>query len=118
MTAPGQTLVRHVATDAPRFRVAFHRWRDGFVPMDVSDWLDGQHADDGTPDADWHWPPYPFDVPRHWPSGVYVAHLIESGAPRVPLHPALDRAAALFVVRGAGRAPILYKLPLATWHAY
>src|SRR5690606_9085857 len=32
--------------------------------------------------------------------------------------PAMSRSACLFVVRGSGRAPLLYKLPLATYHAY
>ena len=31
--APGQVLTLHVSTDAARFRVAMHRWADGFVPI-------------------------------------------------------------------------------------
>jgi hypothetical protein len=114
---PGQTLALHVATDAPRFRVAFHRWADGFVPMHTTGWLPGLNAPAGPPSADWQWPQYLFDIPRDWPSGVYVAHFDAPDQP-VPLHIAMDRAAALFVVRGHGRHPLLYKLPIATYQAY
>ncbi|WP_119156409.1 N,N-dimethylformamidase beta subunit family domain-containing protein [Caldimonas tepidiphila] len=115
--APGRPLTLHVATDAPRFRVAFHRWGDGFVAMDASDWLPGEAAPEGSACTDWQWPPYVFDIPRHWPSGVYVAHLQEEREP-VPLGVWMDRAAVLFVVRGAGRSPLLYRLPFATYQAY
>jgi hypothetical protein len=114
---PGQTLALHVATDAPRFRVAFHRWRDGFEPVHVTDWLPGLDAPPGPPDDDWRWPQHLFDIPRHWPSGVYVAHLQEPDA-AAPPDVAMAHAAALFVVRGAGRHPLLYKLPIATYQAY
>lgn len=116
--APGQPLTLHVSTDAPRFRVAFHRFdRGAWQPVHETGWMRGEHAPDGVPQADWRWPAHAFDIPRHWPTGVYVAHLIESVSP-VPLALWMDRAAVLFVVRGPGRAPILYKLPLATYHAY
>lgn len=114
--APGERLTLHVSTDAPRFRVAFHRWGDGFAPVWTSDWLPGQHAPDGAPEADWQWPDYAFDIPREWPSGVYIAYL-ETPEP-APLMVAMAHSAALFVVRGQGRASILYKLPIATYHAY
>lgn len=114
--APGQVLTLHVSTDAARFRVAMHRWADGFVPMLESSWLPGARAAEGLPSVDWQWPAYRFDIPRHWPSGVYVAHLLEP-VPRA-LRPAMDSAAALFVVLGQGRSPWLYKLPLATYQAY
>jgi hypothetical protein len=114
--APGQPLVLHVATDAPRFRVAFHLWRDGFVPMGELGWQPGVDAPHGSPSHDWQWPAYRFDIPRDWPSGVYVAHLQEPQP--MPLSLAMDSAAALFVVRGAGKSPVLYKLPFATYQAY
>lgn len=114
--APGRTLVLHVSTDAPRFRVAFHRWWDGFERRHVTDWMEGVNAPEGRPDTDWDWPAYTFEVPGDWPSGVYVAHLEEPQP--APLAPSMDRAAALFVVRGPGRSPILYKLPFATYQAY
>jgi hypothetical protein len=114
--SPGQRLALHVATDAARFRVAFHRWGDGFQAMHVSDWMPGANAAPGAPWADWEWPQYLFDIPGDWPSGVYVAHLQEPEP--LPLALAMDRAAALFVVRGPGRSRLLYKLPFATYQAY
>lgn len=114
--APGERLALHVATDAPRFRVHFYRWGDGFVPMHSSGWLMGERAPMRGAGDDWRWPPYEFDVPSNWPSAVYIAHLEE---PRGrPLDLALDSAAALFVVRGQRQGGMLYKLPLATYHAY
>ena len=113
---PGQRLALHVATDAPRFRVAFHRWGDGFVQVDLSGWMPGIDAPFGAPESDWQWPTYRFDIPEHWSSGVYIAHLLEPEA--TPLAVALDCAALLFVVRGPGRSRCLYKLAIATYQAY
>jgi hypothetical protein len=64
--------------------------------------------------------------PRDWHSGVYVAVLIEGddkGNDRTVTRPELDARAgrALFVVRppvAAPPAPILYKVPVLTYHAY
>ncbi|HEY0876889.1 MAG TPA: N,N-dimethylformamidase beta subunit family domain-containing protein, partial [Zeimonas sp.] len=117
---PGETLELCVATDAPAFRVAFHRWTGAFVPMLVSDWLPGEDVPERASDVDWRWPPYRFRIPDDWPTGVYVAHLQEqrTASAKLALSVSMDRAAALFVVRGPGRSAILYKLPIATWHAY
>lgn len=114
--APGARLVLHVATDAPRFRVLFYRWGDGFIPMQESRWLAGAYAEPRSASIDWQWPAYEFTVPCDWPSAVYVAHLQEPGG--AALHPAMNSAAVLFVVRGEGHGGILYKIPLATYHAY
>lgn len=114
--APGERLMLHVSTDAPRFRVRFYRWGDGFVPMRVSPWLEGEHAGPQPADRDWRWPGYEFVIPPDWPSAVYIAQLQESNT--VAPGPRFDAPAALFVVRGDGRAGLLYKLPLATYHAY
>jgi hypothetical protein len=114
--APGERLVLHVATDAARFRVRFYRWADGLIPMHESQWLAGRYAAPLNPALDWHWPEYEFMIPPDWPSAVYVAHLHEPGAPI--LSESIDHAAALFVVRGEGRGALLYKIPLATYHAY
>jgi hypothetical protein len=113
---PNELLVLHVSTDSARFRVNFYRWGDGFELMRRSDWLPGERAPARGAGADWHWPAYEFEVPGHWPSAVYIAHLEEPGGR--PLDLALDTAAALFVVRGQRRGGMLYKLPLATYHAY
>lgn len=47
---PGGQLLLHISTDAPCFRITFHRWADGFAPMHDTGWLDGQYAERcGTP---------------------------------------------------------------------
>jgi hypothetical protein len=113
---PGGRLVLHVSTDAARFRVNFLRWGDGFTHAHSSAWLPGEHAPARGADEDWRWPGYEFAIPHDWPSAVYVAHLEHAGGPA--LSSGLDSAAALFVVRGRRRGGMLYKLPLATYHAY
>ncbi|HEX7079854.1 MAG TPA: N,N-dimethylformamidase beta subunit family domain-containing protein [Gammaproteobacteria bacterium] len=120
--APGETLVLHVATDAPCFRIRFYRFVDRFEPVGGSARLPGRQAEPRGAAEDWDWPAYPFEIPRDWPSGVYVAHLQEHGThePWTEAGPGAwsDRGAALFVVRGAGESALLYKIPLATYHAY
>jgi hypothetical protein len=113
---PGERLVLHVATDSARFRVHFYRWADGFVSMHQGGWLPGERAPARGAADDWRWPAYEFAIPQDWPSAVYIAHLEEPEGRRLDL--ALDSAAALFVVRGRRRGGMLYKLPLATYHAY
>lgn len=113
---PGERLVLHVATDSPRFRVNFYRWRERLEPVCASDWLPGERAPERGAADDWRWPPYGFAIPAGWPSGVYIAHLEVPGG--LPAQAAMEAAAALFVVRGRRRGGMLYKLPLATWHAY
>ncbi|HEU4619482.1 MAG TPA: N,N-dimethylformamidase beta subunit family domain-containing protein, partial [Gammaproteobacteria bacterium] len=115
--APGETLVLRVSTDAPRFRVRIHRWAGELVPVSTTAWLPGRFAPPASAADDWRWPEYEIAIPNDWLSAVYLAHLEEPGS-AVPPGPAMDRAAALFVVRGARRSPLLYKLPLATYHAY
>jgi hypothetical protein len=114
---PGEPLVLHVATGSRRFRVHFYRWRDGFEAMHSSSWQAGERARERGPGQDWDWPAYAFPIPAHWPSAVYIAHLEEAEG-KTPLSLGLDAAAVLFVVRGQRRGGMLYKLPLATWHAY
>jgi len=114
--APGERLVLHVATDGARFRVVFHRWADGFVPMLETRWLPGKEAPARGAADDWQWPAYDFPIPRDWPSGVYVAYLEQANGPA--FSQAMTSAAVLFVVRGEGRGNLLYKIPLFTYHAY
>ena len=137
---PGGTVVLHVSTDAPAFRVEFLRCGAEMTPCGGSAWLAGAHAPTHLPFHDWTvpntglhgeplapWPGYVLPVPPDWRSGVYVALLVEGdGAGGDRTHP--DRGTpdaregrALFTVRApaAGpRAPVLYKLPLFTYHAY
>ncbi|MGJ9419295.1 N,N-dimethylformamidase beta subunit family domain-containing protein [Massilia sp. CMS3.1] len=114
---PGERLVLHVATSSRRFRVHFYRWHDGFEAMHSSSWQAGERARERGAGDDWDWPAYEFPVPAHWRSAVYIAHFEEAEG-KLPLSLALGSAAALFVVRGARHGGMLYKLPLATWHAY
>jgi hypothetical protein len=48
---PGDTLTLHVATDSPRFRVAFYHWGDGPALVWRTGWMPGHHAEDGTPSS-------------------------------------------------------------------
>jgi hypothetical protein len=114
--APGQELVLHVSTDAPRFKMVFYRWQEDFVRMHESAWLPGRYAEPRRAEENWSWPAYRFAIPADWPSAVYIAHLVETEGTRPAL--AMTSGAALFVVRGGGRGRLLYKLPLATYHAY
>jgi hypothetical protein len=107
------------------WRVSWLPWSDAPPHLPFHDW--------GEPGVDLRgrslaaWPAYPFDVPADWRSGVYVAVLVE-GDPSGHDRSDPDRttanareAKALFVVRSAGSgpyAPILYKIPLLTYHAY
>jgi hypothetical protein len=113
---PGQQLVLHISTDRPRFRVHFHRWGERMQQVLRTDWLRGEAAPPRGADEDWEWPAYTFEIPDDWRSAVYIACCETDRAPL----PAAWRpqGQALFVVRGTGQSPLLYKLPLATYHAY
>lgn len=129
---PGETLKLHISTDAPAFRVRFFRVGPrlelcGQVPV-----LKGCWRPPGPADQDWAWPVYSWEVPSALRSGVYIASLEEltgdhgSGDPvelQEPEPPDVDARSGrlLFVVRSHLQrrpAPILYKVPLATYHAY
>jgi hypothetical protein len=136
----GGSLTLRVSTDAPQFRVEFYRCGDRPVRCGGSSWLPGEDAaahlpfqDWGTPGVDLDgrplapWPGHRFPVTADWCPGVYVAVLVEgdgTGHDRSdPDRTTADARAgkALFVVAAARvrpRAPILYKIPLLTYHAY
>jgi N,N-dimethylformamidase beta subunit-like protein len=137
---PGDRLELCVSTDAPVFRVDIYRCGAQPTHRAGSGWLEGRHVPHHLPFHDWSrdnvglageqlpaWPVHRIPTGSDWRSGVYVAALVEGDgrrertAPSAP--PALDarHARALFVMRSAGpgaTSPILYKLPLLTWHAY
>jgi len=115
---PGTDLVLHVAGDTMRFRVLFQRW--GALPtlQGVSRWRDTVMAPDANSAADWCWPAHVFRIPRTWPAGVYIARLAGPASVPEAARLDLDQGAAMFVLRGPGRAPLLYKLPVSTWQAY
>jgi hypothetical protein len=132
----GGTVTLRVATDAERFRVDVYRSGDGLQRLHRTSWLSGADAPLHLPWHDWGgantglrgeplapWQAYPLEVGRDWRPGVYMAVLVEEGADDVVLRtPDARQGAALFVVRSAPGsrtpAPILYKLPLLTYHAY
>jgi hypothetical protein len=125
--SPGETLVLHVSTDAPQFRVDFYRQGETLVLSHRSGWLDGHDRAPYLPYQDWGWPAYSFVVPGDRPSGVYFAMLVQGDGrgtvvdpPDVTTPDARD-SKVLFVLkpgsRGA-RSAVLYKLPLLTYHAY
>ena len=125
---PGETLVLHVSTTSPRFRIAFFRQGTRLEPIrpygDAT--FEGVLLPDGPPDRDWGWPAYEFAIPTDWPSGVYVAMLIEITADGSEIVPGCDTTFAtsakiLFVVRHRGPVPlgtVLYKVSWATFVAY
>lgn len=124
----GETLVLHVATTSPRFRVAFFRQGAHLQEMKPLSGavLAGVDLPDGPPDRDWGWPAYEFAIPADWPSGVYVAALIEIGADGSEVAPDCSTtfatsAKALFVICHRGSVQpgtVLYKVSWATFVAY
>ena len=113
---PGDDLTVHVSCGSGRFRVALYRWAGRLLHMSTTRWLGGERVGPRSADVDWDWPAYQVPVARDWPSGVYVAHLEERGC--APVRIAMIDAAVLFIVRGPGQSPLLYKIPLATYNAY
>lgn len=125
---PGQTLTLHVSTDQPHFRVEAYRQGAALQAMGRlgPDRLPGQDVPAGPPDRDWGWPRYDLAIPADWPSGAYVAMLVEIDArggerrPDVTTADGVD-AKALFVVLSpapGATTSIVYKLAWATYHAY
>ena len=125
---PGETLTLHVSTDSPRFRVEFFRQGAELSRMTglPSHALPGSDLPEGPTDLDWGWTGYDWQIPADWPSGVYVAMLIEVRADGSEIAPDTGstfatEAKALFVLRHRG--PVtpgtpLYKISWATFVAY
>ncbi len=125
---PGERLVLHVSCSSPGFRVAFYRQGERLERVSgiAEQRLPGVHLPDGPPDLDWGWPGYAIDIPADWPSGVYVAMLIEIAADGSEVAPDTatsfgTAAKALFVLRHRGAVlpgTVLYKISWATFVAY
>src|SRR6185369_13021689 len=125
----GEKLRLHISTHNPhkRFRVDFYRQDVGLAKMGS---LDAQTGHDFAPlhhYDDWGWPGYDFRIPNDWPSGAYIANLIETEQQGEPINNSEELSAdgrhgkALFVVKSSSpgqNAQILYKLSLTTYHAY
>jgi hypothetical protein len=117
----GYTLTLYVSTRAPQFVVEVYGLR-GPRRLALLGPFDGVSAPRGTPVSTWEWARY--DVPIDLPSGVYTAVLrgCDAAGALLDAEPQLatttGEAKVLFVVRSTATAPILYKLPLFTYHAY
>ncbi|MGZ4784356.1 MAG: N,N-dimethylformamidase beta subunit family domain-containing protein [Acidimicrobiales bacterium] len=127
--APGETLTLHLATDRPELRVAIYRQGIDLTLQHDYGWQPTRTLGiaDGPPDAAWEWDGYDFVIDPDAPSGAYIAMLWErDGADVVEPDGGVTTSVgtfgkALFVVRSAHPgvdAPILYRLPIATYHAY
>jgi hypothetical protein len=131
----GEVAVLRVATDAPSFRVDVYRCGDGLELVQRGRSLPGADAPPHLPWHDWGrantglrgeplapWPAYDFAIGAEWRPGVHLAVLVEEDAATpAPVPPWAPQGQALFVVRRGAEtppAPILYKLPLLTYHAY
>src|SRR6185295_8159717 len=120
----GQTLSLCVSCAAPEFRLDLYRQGASSELAWQSDWQPGELVSLARPDRDFQFPPYDFALPDTLAPGVYLARLVEgSGGVELAVQsPAVlaGKAEALFVVRtpAARAGSILYKLPLATYHAY
>lgn len=126
--AAGEGTRLRLSADVPWVHVSIYRL-GGHDPA-VAVWgpIATEHYPEGTATQPWDWPPVPVQTDVAWRSGVYVAFLHscvgDDHTGCVPdERPQVDgrEGRALFVVRparGAAPAPLLYKIPLSTYHAY
>ncbi|HJP95202.1 MAG TPA: N,N-dimethylformamidase beta subunit family domain-containing protein [Pyrinomonadaceae bacterium] len=125
----GEKVRLHVSTDNPhqRFRVDFYRQGERLVKMGSLDAQTGHDFARLRHYEPWGWPGYDFQIPDDWPSGAYIANLIETDKQGEPIDSSEEikadgrNAKALFVVKSNSpghNAQILYKLSLTTYHAY
>lgn len=118
-------LILHVSTTAAAFRVDAYRQGSEleFVGC-LGNGLRGLNLPFGGATAAWAWPSYAFKIDQSWRPGVYIAVLTPLDETAQPLRTpdptnlAATWGKALFMVEGAESAPILYKLPTFTYHAY
>ncbi len=119
----GGSLVLHVSTDAPRYRLRIERWSDGGEIVLEAGPFGGEHAPPGTVDVPWDWPSIAVTLPPDLAPGAYIVRFAAEGgaggrgAPRDHT-PDARWGTTLFVVRGASVARVLVNLPLFTYQAY
>lgn len=125
----GHEVLLRLSGDADRVHVAVHRLGAGSGPPQalLGPWP-LRAVPPGRCDSSWDWPAYAFRVPADWSSGIYLAFLYacrggshHDCVPEQP--PPVDGrdGRLMLVVRpsaGAAPAPLLYKVPLSTYHAY
>jgi hypothetical protein len=126
---PGEILRLHVSTANPqgRFRVDFYRQGENLIKMGSLEDQTGYNFAQLNHYENWGWPSYDFPIPGDWPTGAYIAMLVETDEQGNQIS-SLDETAAdsreakvLFVVKSrtpGQTARILYKLSLTTYHAY
>lgn len=124
---PGEKLRLHVSTDNSHksFRIDFYRQGVELVKMGSLDAQAGYNFAPLRHYESWGWPGYDFQVPTDWPSGAYIANLVETDQEGKPISEDASAdgrdAKALFVVKNGSPSEnpqILYKLSLTTYHAY
>jgi hypothetical protein len=116
----GGTLVLHVATGAPRFRVRLERWSGRCEVVLEAGPFAGEDAPAGRAGAPWDWPRVAIPLPATLRAGAYVARCIPQGD-AFPVRddtPDARWGTALVVVRAPSPARVLVNLPLFTYHAY
>lgn len=122
---PGETLVLHVSTEMPEFRVQIYRQGATLQWFATSEWFAGGYYQPRAANADFLWPEYAIRTGYDWPSGAYIAMIETRDRSGVVYPPDTSTAdgelgKALFVLRRAAssRATLLYKLATNTYHAY
>jgi N,N-dimethylformamidase beta subunit-like, C-terminal len=127
---PGELLTLHISADEQSFRLVVYRqgaalqiWHDFGVRATTNPGFQPRTA----ASQDFQWDDYGFAIPGDWPSGVYIGMLREISPIAAEIPPDKGEAVTdgsfgkvLFVVLPppSDHAPILYKLPLLTYHAY
>jgi hypothetical protein len=125
----GEKLRLHVSTDNPhrRFRVDLYRQGETLVKMGSLDGQTGHNFARLSHHEGWGWPGYDFQIPGDWPTGAYIAVLVETDEQGKQINIVNEVTAdgrdarALFVVKSSApghNTRILYKLSLTTYHAY
>ena len=125
----GEKLRLHVSTDNTdrRFRVDFYRQGEELVKMGSLDEQTGHDFARLRHYENWGWPGYDFQIPNDWPTGAYIADLVETNEQGAKISNSQEvnadgrEAKVLFVVKSSSpgqEAQILYKLSLTTYHAY
>ena len=116
----GSDLTLRVSAST-QFRIAMYRWGQQSPARHAraDESFCGTARPAGETGTPWDWPPYRIPIPPDW-NGVYVAVLSATGK-RVTTREDVDArcARALFVVRPIRPdAPIVFNVPLFTYHAY
>lgn len=117
---PGGELLLAVSTASKRFAADFFIQQERLRHLLTLEFPSVGFVDPGTAAVPWSWPTYPVSIPDAWPSGVYLVRLRALGVSGTPPGAAAATSAKmLFVVRSPTPASgILYKLPIASYHAY